>query len=229
VSDVDAYERLVQPEALRKLGEIMGKQVLWLAMFLFGLGGQVAVAANCANNIGIRAPLGKEAADAVGKALAAIKARNPKALLSMAGNRMVLFRRSVSNDGADRSGNVRLILRSSDIDSNLNIRIGGQVFPDFADNALFSSIDVANAIAVPRDICEDGGACENGLPPSVEIPFLMNDLLRCNRTGSGVFLLEDGLFVVDMKIEGKQMPLGAALFFSKIGNGYRFAGAMIQR
>jgi len=139
-----------------------------------------------------------------------------------------MLRRSVS-DGDNRSGNVRLALRRSDLDANLNIHIGNQVFTEFSDRSLFNSVSNETAIAVHREVCEDARRCDDLLPASEEIPFMFNELLQCNQNGKAVYIFTDGAFVMDMRIIPGKMPTGNALFFSKVADGYRLAGMIIQR
>ena len=200
-----------------------------LAILLLLIDCRGAVAADCDSYTGARADLAKEAAIPVGKALAAIKTRNAKGLFAVSSGTLLLLRRSVSGGEDARTGNIRLPLRARDMDSNLNIHMANQAFTEFADNALFDGLNAGSAITVRRDVCEGARHCNDALPPSEEMPFLVRDLLQCNRTGKGIFVFSDGIFVTDMQMTPDKFPVGSALFFAKEQNSYRLAGLIIQR
>jgi hypothetical protein len=187
-----------------------------------------AAAVDCESYTGTRADTTKEATTEIGKALTALKARNPKGLFAISSHTLLLLRRSVTSGADGRIGNVRLPLRARDIDSSLNIHVGDQVFTEFADHALFDALNTNSAITVGREVCEGARHCDDALPPSEEVPFLMKDLLQCNQSGKGVFVFSDGLFVTDMQLIADKIPVGSALFFAKEPSGYRLAGLIIQ-
>jgi hypothetical protein len=187
-----------------------------------------AQAADCENYTGARVALTKDATDAVGKAIAAIKAGSPRGLMAISSNKLLLVRRSVSAGADGRSGNVRLPLHAADLDTHLNIRIANLTLADFTERGRFDAVKTDEAIAVQRDVCEGENHCDDGLPPSVDLPFIMHDLLQCNQGGQRVFAFNDGLFVTDMRMESGGLPTGAALFFTKTAKAYRLAGLIVQ-
>ena len=127
----------------------------------------------------------------------------------------------------DRSGNLRFELRQRDFDSNFNIRVVDQLLPELAQAGVFGTLTGANGVAVRRDICEDARKCEDMLPGSEQIPFMLNDLLQCNQYAKGIYVYDDGLYAIDMFDAPGKLPAGTALFFSKVGAGYKLAGVII--
>lgn len=187
-----------------------------------------AMAADCESYTGTRVDTTKETAALMGKGLAAVKAHNVKGLFALSAGKVILLRRSVSDD-QDRNGNIRLALRPRDLDGNMKIHIANQIFPDFSDGSLFDGLDPANAISVSREVCEGARHCDDDLPPSEEMPFVMKDLLQCNQGGKGIFVFSDGIFVTDMQLSPGKMPIGSALFFAKDHGTYHLAGLISQR
>lgn len=197
------------------------------ALVLALAGGQ-AWAADCDNYTGAHTALAKDAADAVGKTIAVIKAGNPRGVMAASAGKLLLVRRSVSGGTESRSGNVRLPLHVPDMDSHLNIHIANMTVSDFAERDRFDAVKTDDAIAVQRDVCEGESHCDDSLPPSVDLPFILHDLLQCNQGGKRVFAFNDGLFVTDMRMESGGLPIGAALFLTKTAKGYRLAGLIVQ-
>jgi hypothetical protein len=198
-----------------------------LTMLVLAICCQLAMAADCDSYRGKQIDTAKEAVMPISKALAAVKAHNVRGLFALSSNKLLLLRRSVTGGVDNRVGNVRLALRPRDMDSNFNFDIGGQTFSEFSDRALFDAQNTASAIAVDREVCEGARHCDDALPASEEVPFLIKDLLQCNRTGKGVFVFADGLFVTDMQLVTDKVPVGSALFFAKDNSGYRLAGLII--
>jgi hypothetical protein len=194
-----------------------------LLVFCCGSG----MAADCDSYKGKSMDIAKEVAMPIAKALAAVNAHNGKGLFAISSNKLLLLRRSVSGGADGRTGNMRLILRPRDMDANLNFNIGGQIFSEFSDRALFNTVNTASAIAIDRDVCEGARHCDDALPGSEEVPFILRDLLQCNQVEKGVFVFSDGLFVTDMQRITDRAPLGNALFFAKESGGYRLAGLII--
>lgn len=188
-----------------------------------------AIAADCDSYTGTRVDATSEITGPVGKALTAIKTRNTKALFAISSSKLLLLRRSVTGGADGRTGNIRLALRPRDIDANLNIHIGDQTFTELGAPALFDAANAASTVTVRREVCEGARRCEDALPASEEVPFLMKDLLQCNRGATGVFAFSDGVFVTDMQAAEGKLPVGSALFFAKEPGGYRLAGVIIQR
>jgi hypothetical protein len=211
-----------------ELGKTMRKHRILLAL-LFGFFCQDAAASSCGSYAGTPVPMPKELAEPVAKVIKALKNKSSRELLSLAGRHLLLIRRSLSENSSERTANVRLMLRPTDIDAQLNIHIGNQIFPDLADPSLFNAIDPAAAVLLDREVCEGAEHCDDQLPPSVEVPFLLTDMLRCNPASSRVIAFTDGAFVVDMKASSNRMFAGVALFFTKDGKGYRFSSLIIQR
>ena len=187
-----------------------------------------ALAADCATYAGTRAATANELSGVAGKALGAIKSNNGKGLFGMSDGHLLLLRRVVSGSSDDRIGNVRLPMRPRDLDSNLNIRIGSQTFPAIVDRDLFGTVNLGSAVMLQREVCDDPRTCGDSLPSSIDVPFMLNDLLRCNPGNGGVFVFADGAFVLGMRIQGDHLPTGSALFFAKKGSSYRLAGLVVQ-
>ncbi len=187
-----------------------------------------AWAADCENYTGTRVALVKDATDTVGKAIAAIKAGSPRGLIATSANKLLLVRRSVSTGADGRSGNIRLTLHAADMDAHLNIHIANLTITDFAEHGRFDAVKTDDVIAVQRDVCDGADHCEGGLPPSVDIPFIMHDLLQCNQGEKRIFSFNDGLFVTDMHMESGALPTGDALFFTKTAKGFRLAALIVQ-
>jgi hypothetical protein len=183
--------------------------------------------ADCDSYQGKQVDIAKDAATPIGKALAAVKAHNVKGLFAVSSNKVLLLRRSVSGGADSRGGNIRLALRPRDMDSNFNFEIGGQTFSEFSDRALFDGQNTATAFSIDREVCEGARHCDDALPASEEVPFLIKDMLQCNQAGKGMFVFADGLFVTDMQLAPGKVPVGSALFFAKDSGGYRLAGLII--
>jgi len=188
-----------------------------------------AAAADCDGYTGTPMDAAKEVTASVGKALTAIKTRNAKGLFAISSSKLIFLRRVVTSGEDSRTGNLRLSLRPRDIDSNLNIRIGDQTFSDFALQSSFDALNVGSAVSVQREVCEGARHCDDALPSSEEVPFLIKDLLQCNRSTKGVYVFSDGIFVIDMQSSAERVPVGSALFFTKEAGGYRLAGLIVQR
>ena len=185
-----------------------------------------AQAADCATYKGSATPATKDVSGVLDKAFAALHTRNAKALFALGDKKVLLLRRVVTS--SDRSGNFRLELRQRDVDANMNIHIVNQVLPDLANANLFSQLPTDTVTSVRRDICEDARSCEDSLPGSEQVPFMLSDLLQCNQTGKGIFMYGDGIYVTDMTTAPGKLPVGSALFFNKSGGAYRLAGVIIQ-
>jgi hypothetical protein len=183
--------------------------------------------ADCDSYKGKQVDTSKDAAATVTKALAAVKTHNVKGLFALSSTKLLLLRRSVSGGVDSRTGNIRLAMRPRDMDSDFNFAIGGQTFTEFSDRVLFDGLNAATALDIDREVCEGARHCDDALPASEEMPFVMKDMLQCNQTGKGVFVLADGLFVTDMQLAPGKVPVGSALFFAKGSTGYRLAGLII--
>jgi len=199
----------------------------WLLPVLFlGLLVQPCLAADCATYTGAAAASSKDVAMVLDKTLAALHGKNVRGMFAQADRKILLVRRIVSS--SDRSGNLRLELLQRDVDANLNIHMGNQVLPDLAAPGVFASIATDKVIAVRRDICEDARHCDDFLPGSEQIPFMLNSLLQCNQNAKAAYLFTDGIYVTDMTTAPGKMATGSALFFNKTPAGYRLAGVIIQ-
>ncbi|HEX7641082.1 MAG TPA: hypothetical protein VF472_02625 [Burkholderiaceae bacterium] len=185
-----------------------------------------AAAADCSTYRGTATSLTKDVSATLDKAFAAVHAHNARNLYALADRKVMLVRRAVSNS-QDRSGNIRFELRQRDLDSSLNIRIGNLAMTELSQAGAFGGVGTDNALMVRRDICEDARKCEDSLPGSEQLPFMLNDLLQCNQYAKGVYLYDDGMYAVDMAAAPGKMPLGTALFFSKAGAAYKLAGVVI--
>jgi hypothetical protein len=209
-------------------GMVMRKSVIWVILLL-SVYFQGTAVADCDSYTGTHIDATKEVALPIGKALTAINTHNAKGLFTNSAKTLLLLRRSVSGGEEGRTGNIRLPLRPRDVDSNLNIHIGDQVFAEFGEHGLFDGMNAASAISVSREVCEGARHCDDALPGSEEVPFMMKNLLQCNRSGKGVFVFSDGMFVTDMQLAAGKLPVGSALFFTKEAGAYRLAGLIIQR
>jgi hypothetical protein len=187
-----------------------------------------AWAADCENYTGTRAALTKDAGDVVGRAIAAIKTGNPRGLFALSGGKLLLVRRSVVSSAEARSGNIRLALHAADVDARFQIHIANLVVADFSQRGQFDAVKTDEAIMVQRDVCEGENHCEDSMPPSVDVPFIMHDLLQCNQGKPRVFMFNDGVFVTNMQMTSGSLPTGDALFFAKTAKGYRLAGLIVQ-
>lgn len=192
---------------------------------------QSAWALDCDNYTGTRVDTTKELVTLVDKGVAAVHGHNVRGLFSLASGKLIYLRRSVidANTPEGRAGNIRLALRPRDIDGGLRVHIGNQVFGEFAEAGLFDGLDTANAISLSRDVCEGASHCDDALPPSESVPFLMKNLLQCNQNGKAIYVFSDGIFVTDMQLNGGKVPLGSALYFAKGDKGYYLAGLIAQR
>ncbi|HEY8024271.1 MAG TPA: hypothetical protein VIF60_06880 [Burkholderiaceae bacterium] len=200
----------------------------WLVPVLFlGLSGMPCRAADCATYTGSAAAVTKDVAGVLDKTLAAVRSKNARGVFALADKKILLVRRVVSSS-TDRSGNLRLELRQRDLDANLNIHMGNQVLPDLSLPGAFASIPTDNIINVRRDICEDARRCDDNLPGSEQIPFMINDLLQCNHNGKAAYMFSDGIYLTDMTVVAGKLPTGSALFFNKTAAGFRLAGVIIQ-
>ena len=200
----------------------------WLLPVLFlGLLTRPVLAADCATYTGAAAAPAKDVGMVLDKTLAALRSKNVHGVFALADNKILLVRRVVSNM-SERSGNLRLELRQRDVDANLNIHMGNQILPDLALPGAFASITTDKVITVRRDICEDERRCDDYLPGSEQIPFMLNDLLQCNQNGRAAYLFTDGIYVVDMTTAPGKIATGSALFFNKTAAGFRLAGVIIQ-
>jgi hypothetical protein len=203
------------------------RKFIFLTLLVSAFGWHLAEAADCDSYKGKQVDTAKEAVVPITKALAAVKAHNVKGLFALSSNKLLLLRRGGAGGADSRIGNVRLALRPRDMDSNFNFDIGGQAFTEFSDRALFDAQNTASALAIDREVCEGARHCDDALPASEEVPFVMKDLLQCNRTGKGVFVFADGIFVTDMQLASDKVPVGSALFFAKESGGYKLAGLII--
>jgi len=81
-------------------------------------------------------------------------------------------------------------LHPADFDAHLNIHVAGMVVKKFADTMQFRGQIDGVAVAPPRNLCDGEDHCEDGWPPSVDIPFKILDLSQCNRgcDGARVFV-----------------------------------------
>jgi hypothetical protein len=185
-----------------------------------------AVAADCSTYRGSATPLPKDVAATLDKTFAAVHAHNARNLFALTDRKVMLVRRMVSNS-SDRSGNIRLELRQRDLDSGFNIRIVDQAMTELAQPAVFSGIATDNALTVRRDICEDARKCDDAMPGPEQLPFMLNDLLQCNQYAKGVYVYDDGMYVVDAAAAPGKMPIGTVLYFGKAGAAYKLAGVVI--
>lgn len=203
------------------------RRIRLLAMLLSGLCCSGAWAADCATYRDGVTLLPKEVTGTLDKSIAAVQSHKAQALFAVSDRKVLLVRRVVTNLD-DRSGNFRLELRQRDLDGNLNIHLGGQVLTRLAQANLFAGLTTDNVFAVRRDICEDARKCEDHLPGSEQLPFMLNDLLQCNRYAKGAYLYDDGIYLVDMTASPGKLPVGTALFFNRVGVTYRLAGIIMQ-
>ena len=197
-----------------------------LPLLFYGLLCLSAWSADCSTYRGSAAALPKETVATLDKAFAAVHAHNAHNLYAMSDKKVLLVRRMVSNMD-DRSGNLRFELRQRDFDSNFNIRVTNQLLPELAQAGVFGTLSSANGVAVRRDICEDARKCEDLLPGSEQLPFMLNDLLQCNQYAKGIYLYDDGLYAIDMVAAPGKLPVGTALFFNKAGSTYKLAGVIV--
>ncbi len=197
-----------------------------LPVLFLGLLARPCPAADCATYTGTAVAPSKDVGVVLDKTLAALRSKNVHAMFALADKKILLVRRVVSN--SDRSGNLRLELLQRDVDANLNIHMGNQVLPDLASPGAFASVATDKVIAVRRDICEDARRCDDYLPGSEQIPFMLNSLLQCNQNGKAAYLYTDGIYVLDMTTAPGKIATGSALFFNKIAGGYHLAGVIIQ-
>lgn len=207
--------------AVQAIRVVQYPMLLFSGLFCFSAWG-----ADCSTYRGSAAALPKDAGATLDKAFAALHAHNAHNLYAMTDRKVLLIRRMVSNPD-ERGSNFRLELRQRDLDDNLNIRVAGQLLPELSRATVFGAVAADSALAVRRDICEDARKCEDLLPGSEQIPFMLNDLLRCNQYAKGVYVYDDGLYAVDMAAAPGKLPIGTALFFSKAGNAYKLAGVII--
>ena len=205
---------------------LRGSLYRYLPLLFSGLCSLPAQAADCSTYRASAAPLPKEVGATLDKAFAALRAHNARNLYAISDRKVLLIRRNVSNSN-DRTGNFRLELRQRDLDANLNIHMPDRLLPELSQPGLFANIATDNGLAVRRDICEDARKCEDLLPGSEQISFMLNDLLRCNQYAKSVYVYDDGMYAVDMAAAPGKLPTGSALFFNKVGNGYRLAGVVI--
>jgi hypothetical protein len=211
------------------MGSIMRNSVI-PAILLSLICCRSVAAADCESYAGTRGDAAKEVTTVVGKALAAIKTHNAKGLFAISSSKLLLLRRVVSSGEDSRTGNIRLALRPRDVDAGLNINIGSQTFSEFSDQSLFNTVNTASVVSLQREVCEGARHCDDALPGSEEVPFLIKNLMQCNRSGGkDVYLFSDGMFVTDMQLSAGRVPVGSALFFTKQAGGYKLAGLIIQR
>jgi hypothetical protein len=219
---------LGQHAELRKSNEGMGmRNIAILSILLSTICCSYTAMADCDSYKGTQVDTAKDAVAVIGKALAAVKAHNVRGLFAISSTKLLLLRRSVSGGADSRTGNIRLAMRPRDMDSDFNFAIGGQTFTEFSDRALFDGQNTATAQSIDREVCEGARHCDDALPASEEVPFMMKDMLQCNQTGKGVFKFADGLFITDMQLTPGKVPVGSALFFAKESGGYRLAGLII--
>jgi hypothetical protein len=213
--------------------------IMGVKMRIWGIGAAVLLLSACMSNAwaldcdsytGTKVDTTKDVATLVGKGIAAVRGHNVRGLFALSGSKLIYLRRSVTDTSSEgRAGNIRLALRPRDMDASLNVRIGNQLFDEFAGSDMFDGLDTASAISVPREVCEGASRCDDALPSSEGVPFLMKNLLQCNQNGKGIYLFSDGIFITDMQLNGGKVPLGAALFFAKGEKGYYLAGLIAQR
>lgn len=196
-----------------------------LLPLLAGLFCVSAWAADCSTYRGAAAALPKDVGTSLDKVVAAVHAHNVRNLYANSDRKVLLIRRMVSSD--DRSGNFRLELRQRDFDSALNIRMINQSLPELSRAEVFGAAAIENGLTVRRDICEDARKCDDLLPGSEQLPFMLNDLLQCNQYAKGAYVYDDGLYLIDMVGAPGKLPVGTALFFNKAGSAYRLAGVII--
>ena len=198
----------------------------YLPLLFSGLFCLSAWAADCSTYRGSAITLPKEAGATLDKAFTAVHAHNAHNLYGASDKKVLLVRRVVSNLES-RSGNLRFELRQRDFDSAFNIRVADQLLPELAQPGVFGTLAVANGLAVRRDICEGARKCEDALPGSEQLPFMLNDLLQCNQYAKGIYVYDDGLYAIDMTVAPGKLPIGSALFFSKAGGAYKLAGVIV--
>ena len=211
--------------------QVAGFSNTWKYLFALVLACcQYSQAADCASFGGAPASLAPDAASAVSKAVAGLRTGSGRGLLKAADGKLLLVRRSVASGPEGRVGNMRLPLHPTDFDAHMIIHVSGMTVPEFADITRFRGLSDSVAVALPHNLCDGEDHCEDGLPPSVDIPFMTKDLLQCNRgrDGARVFIFKDGLLVTDMHAEGDALPVGPALFIAKDAKGYRLAGLIVQ-
>lgn|GEM_PF-2911728 len=212
--------------------------IMGVSMRILGIGSALVLsvcmhsawALDCSSYTGTRVDTTKDVVALVNKGTAAVHGHNVRGLFSLSSSKLTYLRRSVTDAGTPegRAGNIRLALRPRDMDAELRVRIGNQMFTEFAENGLFDGLDTANAISIPREVCEGVDRCEDALPPSEGVPFMMKNLLQCNQNGKAIYMFSDGIFVTDMQLNGGKVPLGGALFFAKGNKGYYLAGLIAQ-
>jgi hypothetical protein len=204
-------------------------------MRIWGIGAATAMlvwahgawALDCSSYAGTKVDTTKETSALIGKGIAAVRGHNVRGLFSLSSGKLTYLHRAIGDTPEARIGNIRLSLRPRDMDGGLRVHIGNQVFDEFAESNLFDGLDPASAISVPREVCEGASHCDDALPASESMPFLMKNLLQCNQNGKGIYLFSDGIFVTDMQLNGR-LPVGGALFFAKSDKGYYLAGLIAQ-
>lgn len=190
--------------------------------------GQSAWALDCDSYTGTKVDTTKDTSVLIGKGITATRAHNVKGLFSLSAGKLVYLHRAISDAKEDRAGNIRLPLRPRDMDGGGRVHIGNQIFTEFADSGMFDGLDTASAISVSREVCEGASRCDDALPSSEGMPFLMRNLLQCNQNGKGIYVFSDGIFVTDMQLNGGKIPVGGALFFAKDSKGYHLAGLIAE-
>jgi hypothetical protein len=193
------------------------------------VGAHGAWALDCSSYAGTKVDTTKEASALIGKGIAAVRGHNVRGLFSLSSSKLTYLHRSIGDTPESRIANIRLGLRPRDMDGGLRVHIGNQTFDEFAESSIFDGLDTSKAISVSREVCEGASRCDDALPASESVPFLMKNLLQCNQNGKGIYIFSDGIFVTDMQLNNGKLPIGGALFFAKGDKGYYLAGLIAQQ
>jgi hypothetical protein len=168
-------------------------------------------------------------------AVAIFKNKDRKGLLAMSEKNLLLVRRLAFSVDA-RGGQLRVEIKPSQIDNQLNIHIGKMTLPSYLGRGEvhhgpqllkeFSTMSPTvggSAIVMGRKVCDGFQMCDI-VPDFNLIEKLIEGLLSCEGYKNTVFVFSDGILLVNMQnVEAAGIPLGEALFFSKTLSGYKLA------
>lgn len=189
--------------------------------------------------LGSPSPLPAADAQFLSNAIAQIKNKNRRELLTILDPKLTLVRRYMSGAAGIKGGNLDVHLNPRQISKDMKIHLPPSKVPEFPwDADSDSMIDIpavtltdfsaasfnpktdGTGIMMGRTICDKANSCDV-LPFANELEDLLSGLLHCNKNKEAAYVFSDGLLITDMEL--MPWPIGTALFFSKQQNGYKLA------
>lgn len=183
---------------------------------------------DCSGYVGTAIAVSKVDQDIIDKAITSIKGKKLDHLFSVSHGQLLLVRRFVSGEADSRGGNLWLRLRPQQIDKEMGIHVGNQILLNFSETEVFNSVSTTSGVVVGRKTCDRMNSCDV-LPFGDALENLLYGLLRCNTSGTAVFILADGVLVANNMRLITDFPIGEGLYFSRDSRGLRLSSLIIMQ